>query len=396
MTATPERGQPATGFWPMRWPALALLVSLVVLAHTWVLDAGPGRISPAGGPAQAPPLVMRRIDAPPPAVAPPEPEPVAVARAPAPKPAPKPVTKPAIRQKALPAPAELASAAPELAAQPESPAAAPPNAPLPSDVSVNAAADAPASSASEVAANTLPSAPAAAASAAASAPAASPALPETTAVTAMTLPASVELKYKATGLYKGLTYHASSELSWQHDGTSYNARMSVSAFLVGSRVLSSTGQVGTSGLSPTRFADKARSELAAHFDPGKAQVTFSANTPAAPWIKGTQDRASVFIQLAGMLAGNPAAFPPGSSISLYTVGPRSADVWTFTIEAEETISLPAGDMKVLKLTQKPRGEYDRKAELWLAPELGYLPVRNKITQADGDFVDQQLSGVTRF
>jgi hypothetical protein len=388
-TATPGPGEaraPAAGFWPMRWPALLVLVSLVVLAHTWVLDSAPGRISAAGGSAQAPPLVMRRVEPPPPAPAPAlaarPPEPVAAS------PAPKPVIKPASKQKAPPADVERAQAATELIAQPEPPPGTPP----PPDAGVNAAADATAATAAVAATNNLPPAP----TVAASAPAALPSLPETTAVTAMTLPASVELKYKATGLYKGLTYHATSELSWQHDGTSYNARLSVAAFLVGSRVLSSTGQVGTSGLAPTRFADKARSEVAAHFDADKAQVSFSANTPTVPWIPGTQDRASVFIQLAGMLAGNPAAFPAGSSISLYTVGPRSADVWTFTVEAEETISLPAGEMKVVKLTQKPRGEYDRKAELWLAPALGYLPVRNKITQADGDFVDQQLSGVTRF
>jgi hypothetical protein len=29
-------------------------------------------------------------------------------------------------------------------------------------------------------------------------------------------------------------------------------------------------------------------------------------------------------------------------------------------------------------------------ELWLAPELGYLPVRIKQTQANGDFADFQL------
>ena len=223
-----------------------------------------------------------------------------------------------------------------------------------------------------------------------------PALPQTTAVTAMALPGSAELKYKATGLSKGLTYHANTELAWHHDGTSYNARMTLSAFLVGSFVWSSTGQVTSEGLAPTRFAEKRRGEVAAHFEPDKGQIIFSANTPTVPWIKGAQDRATVFIQLAGMLAGDPSAFPPGSSISIYTVGPRSADVWTFVVEPVEVVSLPAGDMPALKLIRKPRGEYDNKVELWLAPSLGYLPVRSKVTQADGAFVDQQLSEAKTF
>ena len=207
----------------------------------------------------------------------------------------------------------------------------------------------------------------------------------------MALPSSAELKFKATGLSKGLTYQASTELAWYHDGTSYNTRMTLSAFLIGSFVWTSVGQVNAQGLAPTRFAEKKRSEVAAHFEPDKGQIIFSANTPSAPWIKGAQDRATVFIQMAGMVAGDPLAFPPGSSISLYTVGPRSADVWTFVVEPIEVVSLPAGDMPALKLTRKPRGEHDNKIEIWLAPSLGYLPVRSKVTQADGAFVDQQLS-----
>ena len=212
----------------------------------------------------------------------------------------------------------------------------------------------------------------------------------------MAVPGSAELKYKATGLFKGLTYHANTELAWFHDGTSYNVRMTLSAFLVGSFVWSSAGQIGAQGLAPTRFAEKKRTEVAAHFEPNKGQISFSANTPSAPWITGAQDRATVFIQMAGMLAGDPSAFPTGSSLSLYTVGPRSADVWTFVVEPVEVVSLPAGDMPALKLVRKPRDEYDNKVELWLAPSLGYLPVRSKVTQADGAFVDQQLSDVKRF
>lgn len=209
----------------------------------------------------------------------------------------------------------------------------------------------------------------------------------------MALPPSARLAYKMTGSAKGLTYYANAELVWRNAGSSYDASMTVSALFLGSRSLASTGQVNADGLAPSRFADKSRSEVAAHFEPDKGLVTFSANTPSMPWIKGAQDRVTVFLQLAGMLAANPAGFPAGASISLYTVGPRSADVWTFVVEGDEAIDLPAGDMATLKLSRKPRGEYDQKVEIWLAPSLGYLPVRSRITQSNGDFVDQQLSGV---
>ena len=372
---------------------LAILALAVLAVHAWLLTTTPSHISPSTGPATPPSpkgaMETRRIEPPPPP-APAAPEISVVAQAP------KPDRKPVFKSKQPVAPEIRAQTAPELIAEPapndllrEAPPATTPD--------TQALADAREAEKDEaLAASAALAAASAASSPNAPSSAALPALPQTTAVTAMALPGSAELKYKATGLSKGLTYHANTELAWYHDGTSYNTRMTLSAFLVGSFVWSSAGQVTSEGLAPTRFAEKRRGEVAAHFEPDKGQIIFSANTPTVPWIKGAQDRATVFIQLAGMLAGNPSAFPPGSSISIYTVGPRSADVWTFVVEPVEVVSLPAGDMPALKLIRKPRGEYDNKVELWLAPSLGYLPVRSKVTQADGAFVDQQLSEVKTF
>jgi len=363
---------------------LVTLALAVLAVHAWLLTTKPGHISPSTGPTtpvpSLPAMEIRRIDPPPPLAPATTEAPEIKVVAPAPKSARKPVVKPK-PPVALQIPAQ---AAPQSIAEP-----------VPQE-QLQEALTAPTPDGREVEKGEAVAASAALAAASAASSPAVPALPQTTAVTAMALPGSAELKYKATGLSKGLTYHANTELAWYHDGTSYNTRMTLSAFLVGSFVWSSAGQVTSEGLAPTRFAEKRRGEVAAHFEPDKGQIIFSANTPTVPWIKGAQDRATVFIQLAGMLAGNPSAFPAGSSISLYTVGPRSADLWTFVVEPVEVVSLPAGDMPALKLVRKPRGEYDNKVELWLAPSLGYLPVRSKVTQADGAYVDQQLSEIQRF
>ena len=63
--------------------------------------------------------------------------------------------------------------------------------------------------------------------------------------------------------------------------------------------------------------------------------------------------------------------------------------------AEELLTLPYGDVKTIKLQRKPQRDYDQTVEIWLAPALNYLPVRNKITQSNGDFIDQQLKALTR-
>ena len=206
----------------------------------------------------------------------------------------------------------------------------------------------------------------------------------------MRLPAPIKLAFDVAGQAKKFDYQARAELVWQHDGARYEARQEVSAFLVGSRTQRSTGLVTAQGLQPERFGDRNRSERAAHFDYERGRVTFSANTPEAAIGPGAQDRLSVFIQLAGLLAATPDRFVPGTQLTLTTVSATGADRWTFTVEATETLNLPAGTLPTLKLQRLPRRDYDQKAELWLAPDMGYLPVRIKITQANGDFADLRL------
>ena len=377
------------------WRTLGLLAAGVLAVHALLLQTRPARF----GPAQEPPshsvaVLTTRSIAPAPPASPPRAEAAPSASTP-PQPVARPYKKPVFKQKVPVAQEQPAPPAIDSIAPPDPPPGSADEAPTPAEpdsaalsTALPEAETAPAVTASSATA-TAPMPPAS------DAAAPSPPAPDTqTPVTAMSLPASARLDYRMTGSAKGLTYHAQGELVWQNAGGSYHARMTVKALFVGARTMSSTGQVGAEGLAPTRFSDKSRSEVAAHFEPDKGQISFSANTPTVPWVQGAQDRVSVFLQLGGMLAGNPAAFPAGSSISTLTVGPRGADPWTFVVEGPELLALPFGETATVKLSRQPRREYDQKVEIWFAPALGYLPVRSKITQANGDFVDQQLSGLT--
>jgi hypothetical protein len=347
--------------------ALALLAVVVLIVHTLLLTSVPARFGPERRPSSEATEIFVTRSIPPPRPA--EPPPAAV---PDVEPPPKPPTEnPAAAKKE---PVQNVEAMPVRKQRPQGYR---PDAPSEEDLLAQAA---------EIAARAKAEAE--------NPPEAVPAGPELP-VTAMALPASMVLEYKMTGSAKGLSYYANAELHWQNAGDAYDALMRVSALFLGSRSMTSSGQLGPDGLAPTRFADKSRTEAAAHFEPDKNQISFSANTPTLPWVKGAQDRVSVFIQLGGMLAGNPAGFPAGSTISIYTVGPRDADTWTFLVEPEERLTLPFGELATVKLTRQPRREFDQKVEVWYAPSLGYLPVRNKITQSNGDFIDQQLSTLSK-
>jgi hypothetical protein len=216
-----------------------------------------------------------------------------------------------------------------------------------------------------------------------------------TELTTAHAPASAHLAYAVQGMAKGFNYHATSKLQWKNTAGRYEASLEVGAFLLGSRTQTSAGLLGPEGLMPERFSDKTRSELAVHFQRDKGIISFSANTPEVPLLKGAQDRLSVVMQLSALLAGEPTRYPPGTMLSFQTVSQREAEVWQFKVVNEEALSLPYGDLPSIKLLRTPRRDFDQRIELWLSPTLGYLPVRLRITNANGDFVDQLLRSLEK-
>ncbi len=207
------------------------------------------------------------------------------------------------------------------------------------------------------------------------------------------LPGNRWLRYDVLGQAKGLNYRASGEIRWQiHEGR-YQADLKISAFLLGSRSQQSTGRLTDTGLVPERFADKSRSERAAHFEPEQGRIRFSNNAPDAPWLPGTQDRLSVFFQLAAWLNARPDSLREGQRLSLPVAGTSAADQWQLLVQAQEPLDLPAGRWDTLRIEVLPQKIFDQRIELWLAPKLDHLPVRIRITQTNGDVVDQQLSAL---
>ena len=352
---------------PLPRKALATLTAAVLLAHLALLQ------SPIQLPVQsrlpAIPIFTTRSVEPAPA------KPTAVARPVMPPAAVPARIKPAAAAKAAePEPTGLSGASQD-PASPPAPLAQ--QAPEPSP-------DAPSPAASQVVAAADPAPSEADQASAAPRPPIDRAAPPR----AYTVPRSARLKYEVKG--NKFPYSLDAEMLWRQDGESYDAKLVFSAGFLTVLVQTSRGQIGPEGLAPLRYSDKKRSEVAAHFVREKGKVTFSANTPDAPLLAGAQDRLSILMQLAAMIAGDQGQFPQATTIALQTIGPRDADTWLFTVGSEETLELPGGEQVALKLVRNPRQEFDQKVELWLAPALGYLPVRLRITESNGDFLDQKL------
>ncbi len=243
------------------WPRLAVLAALVLLAHMLLLQASPTRLGTRfdRDARETRSFATRNIEAPPAAQA--------LAATPAPV-APRVAPVKRVKIQGNPAPA-----LPDVAQQAVDSIA---NNPPQLEVETSVAIDTTATSAPLAAASSaLPLPTSSTATSATATATALPALSQTTPVTAINLPGSRLLFYKMTGTSKGLNYHANAELGWNNSGSQYEAYMKVSALFLGARIMTSAGQITASGLAPTRFADKFRSELAAHFQPEKGKIDAS-------------------------------------------------------------------------------------------------------------------------
>lgn len=393
MAHTPPPTQP-------RWTTLAGLGAAVLGVHLWLLvgelpDGSPppeATTATRVTPLQTSPIPGDETGSA--AEAPAAPRPVTVSQvrwiAPAVAPTP-PAARPAKAPQAVKArPKPVTVAAPE----PEQPA---PSTSAPPDVPAHAESTSPPSSAALAVApmenDTPPTSPFTPADTVAQTPAEPPTgldpTPGARSLPPAQVPGTTRLGYDVRGTIKGLGYSAEGTLEWTLTNGRYDARMTVRLPLLGSRVQTSTGRVDASGLLPERFADKARSERAAHVDHEQRRIRFSNNAPEAELQAGAQDRLSVFLQLAARLNAAPVA--AGQLIEWQVIGTGSADVWRFRVGEEETLALPAGELRARRLVREGRGPHDTQVDLWLAPSLQHLPVRIRLEQSSGDQIDQRLS-----
>ena len=391
---------PTRSTFPMPLRVLLALVALVLVAHSVLLTGYTTALGAAAGPSAV--LNTRQIDAAPAAAAPGT---VPAPAAPSPTPtAPRKKPTPAAQVKPNPpvAKADIAQAAPETIAIAQAVAADPAASPA-----ATPAATPPAAAADEAA--PLASTLSAQSGTVAQAPTDSPAAATPTSRTAteaalratepaqrtplaLQFPASGRLSYNAIQVSGGQPKAGSGTLDWTTDGSEYQLRLESSALFITLLTQTSVGKLGPAGLLPERFSDKRfnRSEKAAHFQREAGKITFSGKQSSAPLQAGAQDRLSMLMQLAAMAAGGAAQLAQAGQVALQVVNTEEADSWLFLVQESEKTLVPAGESMALHLVRKPRKEFDSRLELWLAPSLGYLPVRILQTEANGNTFELQL------
>ena len=160
----------------------------------------------------------------------------------------------------------------------------------------------------------------------------------------------------------------------------------------------SQGGFDHTGLAPLRYTESRRGrELrAANFQRDSGRVTFSGPSIEHPLVPGGQDRLSWMLQLAAVMAANPALAAPGTQVSMWVVGTRGdAEVWTFTVQGTGPLDLPAGRVEeAIHLLREPRRPYDTQAQVWLDPERHHLPVQALLrVRATGEGTELRLQAL---
>ncbi|THF63223.1 DUF3108 domain-containing protein [Pseudothauera rhizosphaerae] len=193
-------------------------------------------------------------------------------------------------------------------------------------------------------------------------------------------------------LGKGGMQVGESRHEWSHDERRY--RMSVlvqttgvAALLSGLRyVQRSEGEVGRRGLKPERFTveQQGRPTQLAAFDWTAGRVSLQRGGKerrAASVRPGDQDVLSLWHQI-GIIgtAGLPA--------ELTVVSGRSAKPARLERVGEETVQLPIGRLDTLRLRAQA-ADGSMTIDIWLARNYGMLPVRIRMTDDDGEVLDQQ-------
>ncbi|WP_293777972.1 DUF3108 domain-containing protein [uncultured Oxalicibacterium sp.] len=192
----------------------------------------------------------------------------------------------------------------------------------------------------------------------------------------------------------GSPMHGSGTICWQADPHRYEIEGEFGVLFITALRFTSSGSIEDTGIAPELYAEKRmrRAETNTHFHRERQTISFSASTNSYPRAGNEQDRASIIWQLAGIGRGDPTLIQPGASLHIVVAGTRTAEPWDIAVIGKEAMRVDGKEIETWRLLRAPRARfYDQTLEIWLAPELGWYPVRLRYTEPNGDVLDMVLT-----
>ena len=185
-------------------------------------------------------------------------------------------------------------------------------------------------------------------------------------------------------------------LEWRQDGARYDITLETAAVKAGVREqtlrLTSNGMIDDGGIAPSVATEQARgmAQSAMTFAHDQDRIIFSDADASAPLFRGTQDKATLPIQLAGIARANVHQLD--ADITIMVGAGRQARPYRFVVQGEEQLDTVMGTLSVWRLTQ--RSADGATLDVWLAPALGWYPAQIRTVQSDTTSTTLTLKQIT--
>lgn len=177
----------------------------------------------------------------------------------------------------------------------------------------------------------------------------------------------------------------SARIDWQVDGNRYRLHMDG---VLGQ--LSSQGADGDAGIAPELASEQGPdgTQATTRFDEQAGRIVFSAGAASHALHDGSQDRASLLMQLAGIGLADPDQMQ--GVIEVFVGGAADAGVVKFEVTGQQEVASTLGTLTAWHMVELARPGAAR-LEVWLAPQHGWLPVQLRSTAPDGTVSMQVLT-----
>jgi hypothetical protein len=210
-------------------------------------------------------------------------------------------------------------------------------------------------------------------------------------------PVSTRLRYQLNGWYNGEVL-GQAQVEWLRQGERYQVHLDVSvgpsfAPLVRRR-MSSDGLITPAGLAPQRYEQETTQIIGRN---RRVVMSFNADSivlargDRVPTQADVQDTASQFIQLIYLLTTQPALRQVGQAIEFGLALPNRVDRWVYEVAETVVVETPLGAIPSIHVKPRRRAASGNlTAQMWYAPSLQMLPVRIRIEQDEGVWIDLKL------
>lgn len=159
-------------------------------------------------------------------------------------------------------------------------------------------------------------------------------------------------------------------------------------------IQTSQGRITANGLEPESYweqrGQKADRTFRAEFDYLNKTLTYGRveESTTVPLPPGTQDQLS-FIYQFGLKA------PLSGTVHFSMTTGRKLGSYASEVVGEEVIESGLGELRTQHLKKVLDDPRDDQIEIWLATDHQYLPVKVRITNSDGDVLEQLVEGIRK-